>query len=157
MVRDGMTKSSVLMLTMIFGFLGLILINSILAVYFNLATKSDEEHMHGFTDWFGFTWWVSMPSIISSVLALLVIALADTHQLDPVSLSPTSLAYWAGIDMASDWFSFAQSLRIESLWSMYLIAVGISQWTNIKGSKTYLIAVGPYLIIWGIWALITAL
>lgn len=154
MIRNNMTKDSVLIFSAVGAFIGYIILNSILAIYLNLATKSDEESLHGFTDWFGFTWWVSMPAIISAVLGLLVILLADSNQLDPVSLSPTSLAYWAGLDIGSDWFALTQSIRIESFWSMYLIAVGVSQWTNFNGNKTYIIAIAPYAAIWGIWGVI---
>ena len=156
-IRDNMTSSNVSMFSMFGVILSFIVINCILAVYLNLATKSDEENLHGFTDWFGFTWWISMPSIVSAVLSLLVIATADTHQLDPVSLSPTSLAYWGNVEMSSAWFSLAQALRIENLWSMYFMAVGITQWTRIRGNKAYLIAVAPYVMIWGIWTLIIAI
>ena len=155
--RDNMSRDNVLIFTLVGAFVGYLILNSILAVYLNLVTKSDEESLHGFTDWFGFTWWISMPSIVSAVLALLVIAMADSHQLEPISLSPTSLAYWANIEMGSEWFSLAQSIRIESLWTMYLIAVGVSQWTAIRGNKTYLIAVAPYAFIWGVWSLINLL
>lgn len=154
MIRQNMTRDSVLLFSFVGAFVGYIVLNSLLAIYLNLSTKSDEDSLHGFTDWFGFTWWVSMPSLVSAVLALLMLTLAESNQLDPASLSPTSLAYWAGLDVGSQWYALAQSIRLESFWSMYLIAVGISQWTNIRGNKTYIIGIAPYAFIWGVWTLI---
>jgi hypothetical protein len=92
--------------------------------------------------------------IISSLIAALVVLLATDSQLSPMSLSPTSMAFIFNVGMDSAWSSFAQSIRLESFWVMYLIAVGLSQWTQIPTKKTYIIAIAPYAIIWVGWALI---
>ncbi|MBT0584793.1 YIP1 family protein [Alteromonas oceanisediminis] len=156
MIRNNMSAGSMQIFSVVGAFVGYIVINAIVATYLNLMTKSDEQSTHGFTDWYGFTWWISMPSVVAGLIALVVILLADSHQLSPVALSPTSLAYWFGLELGSPWFGLLQSMRIESLWSIYLIAVGLTQWTAIRGSKTYIIAAAPYLIIWGVWAAFTA-
>ncbi|MCP4865003.1 MAG: YIP1 family protein, partial [Alteromonas sp.] len=54
----------------------------------------------------------------------------------------------------SDWFGFAQALRLETLWSVYLITVGITQWTSFDTKKSAIIAAAPFVIIMGVWALI---
>ena len=54
MIRQNMSQDSVLLFSVIGAFIGYIVLNSLLATYLNLATKSDEESLHGFTDWFGF-------------------------------------------------------------------------------------------------------
>ncbi|MFT2091546.1 YIP1 family protein [Paraglaciecola sp. 2405UD69-4] len=131
-----------------------IVANAVLALYLNIATKSDEECVQGYTDWYGFTWWASIPSIFTSVLALIILGFSQDPQLSPISLGPTSLAFIFGVEMNSAWFSLAQSVRLESIWVMYLIAVGLSQWTQLALKKTYIIATAPYLLIWGIWALL---
>ena len=64
------------------------------------------------------------------------------------------MAFIFNIDMDSAWSSFAQSIRLESFWVMYLIAVGLSQWTQLPTKKTYMIAIAPYAIIWAGWILI---
>ncbi|MDM7860006.1 YIP1 family protein [Alteromonas sp. ASW11-36] len=155
--RNSMTIDTILMFTIVGTIVGSLFINAILAVYFNLVTKSDEQNTNGFTDWFGFTWWIAMPGIISAMIALIVVALATNHQLDPVSLSPTSAAFLFNVSMESEWFGWAQGVRIETFWTIYLAAVGISQWTGIRGNKTYIIAAIPYFLLWGIWGLITAM
>ncbi len=55
--------------------------------------------------------------------------------------------------MESDWFGFAQALRLETLWSVYLITVGITQWTSFDTKKSAIIAAAPFVIIMGVWAL----
>jgi hypothetical protein len=158
MVRHSMTDQAQSLWAGVFSsILVVILSNAILALYLNILTKADEECVQGYTDWYGFSWWVSIPVIVSSLIAAVVVVLATDNQLSPVSLSPTSVAFIFNIDMDSAWFSFAQSIRLESFWVMYLIAVGLSQWTQLPSKKTTMIAVAPYVFIWTVWALIVLL
>ncbi|MDC8831602.1 YIP1 family protein [Alteromonas gilva] len=157
MVRAQMAKSSVMTFMMIGGIFGPIIINAVLALYLHLTTKSDEENLNGYTDWYGFTWWVGMPIVISSLIAIVLIAMSSDHQILPTIISPLSVAYLFNVDMASDWFAFAQSLRIDSLWTIYLITVGISQWTRFSTQKSATIAVAPFAVIWVVWAAINLL
>lgn len=154
MIRSGMSVSGMVIFATLGGFIGFLIVNAILATYLNLATKSDESNTNGFTDWYGFTWWVSMPTVFSGLVALLVIAFASDHQLDPVNLSPTSLAFLFNVAIDSGWFGLLQSMRLESLWSIYLISVGLTQWTSIRGNKAYIVASAPYAVLWSIWAVV---
>ncbi|MGS2720326.1 YIP1 family protein [Paraglaciecola aestuariivivens] len=157
-VRNAMADQSQSVWTGVFGSaFAVIIANAILALYLNIVTKADEECVQGYTDWYGFSWWVSLPAMVSSLLAILIVTLAQDTQLSPISISPTSLAFIFSVDMGSQWSSLMQSIRLESIWVMYLIAVGLSQWTQLSTKRTYTIAIAPYLIIWSIWALTIAL
>ena len=135
----------------------LVISNAIMALYLNITTKSDEECVQEYTDWYGFTWWASIPSVVTSLIATIVVLLAQDNQLSPVSMAPTSFAFIFSVEMSSSWSDLMQSIRLETIWVMYLIAVGLSQWTKLPIKKTYIIAIAPYALIWGIWALITLL
>ncbi len=150
-MRQAMQQPQILWVS-IFGviFSGIIA-NAVLALYLNFATKADEECVQGFTDWYGFSWWVSMPTIVTSFISLLIVLFASDNQLSPITLGPTSLAFLLSVAMDSAWFSLAQAIRLESFWVMYLIAVGVSQWTKLPANRTYIIAVAPFLLIWGVW------
>ncbi|MEP2651599.1 MAG: Yip1 family protein, partial [Paraglaciecola sp.] len=142
--KENMTKAMQqpqLLWASVFGaVIANIIANAVLALYLNITTKSDEECIQGYTDWYGFTWWASIPSIFTSLLALLILGFSNDPQLAPISLGPTSLAFILSVEMNSAWFSLAQSIRLESIWVMYLIAVGLSQWTKLPIKKTYIIA-----------------
>jgi hypothetical protein len=153
MISTNMSQEQMPLISSVMIFFGLIITNAIVAVYLNFSAKMDEECVQGFTDWYGFSWWTCMPGVVNSLIALLVILLAGNTQLSPISMSPTSLAYLFNINMASDWYTLLQSVRIDTFWTMYLISVGLSRWTKIASHKTYLIAIGPYGLIWGIWIL----
>jgi hypothetical protein len=158
MLRNNMTDQAQSLWAGVFSSIFFVISsNAVLALYLNIITKADEECIQGYTDWYGFSWWVSIPVIISSLIAALVVLLATDTQLSPMSLSPTSMAFIFNVGMDSAWSSFAQNIRLESFWVMYLIAVGLSQWTQLPTKKTYLIAIAPYAIIWVSWALIELL
>ncbi len=131
----------------------IVIVNAIMAVYLLATTKIDDDNLNGFTDWYGLLWWTGLPMIIGSVVALGLIATANDPQLSPLVLQPTSLAYLTGMSLSDNWVGFAQGLKLESLWMIYLCAVGISKWTNIKGATAWAIAAAPTVLIFGIWAL----
>lgn len=157
MYRDSMTVGQMQMFALIGGAIGLVIFNAIIALYLNLVTKSDEENLNGFTDWFGFGWWVAMPSIFVSLAALLILAMSSDHQISPLVLSPTSIGYIFNITEQSDWFTFGQSLRLEALWTMYLVYLGVAQWTKLAPKTCAIIAVAPHVVIFGLWALFLAI
>lgn len=155
--RDNMSAGQMQTFALIGTLVGYVIINAVLAAYLNLMTRSDEENLNGFTDWYGFTWWASLPSIIPSVIALFIILIASDHQLNPSALSPTSIGYWLGIPLESDWNAFTQSIRLDSFWAIFLIGTGINQWTSFSKQKSIIIAAAPYAVIWAIWAVIVVL
>jgi hypothetical protein len=154
MMRQAMQQGQLLWISVVGVIFSTIIANAVLALYLNYATKSDEECVQGYTDWYGFTWWVSMPTVVISIITIAIVLLASDTQLSPTALGPTSLAFILSIEMNSAWFALTQAIRLESFWVMYLIAVGLSQWTQLPSNKTYVIATVPFLLIWGVWAAI---
>ncbi|WP_416305155.1 Yip1 family protein [Neptunicella sp. SCSIO 80796] len=151
---DRLNKSNMQIFSIIGIGFGLIVVNAIIALYLNIMAKMDENNVNGFTDWYGFLWWTSMPIVLTGLISLTVIVLSDNHQLPMESLSPLTLSYLLGLEATSDWYNLASNIRVESFWAMYLIAVGISQWTQLSNKQCWAIAVAPSLIIWGIWTII---
>lgn len=133
------------------------LFQALVALYLHLTTKSDEKNVQSYTDWYGFTWWVTMPSLLSAVVALIFIGLADTHQISQNVLQPLSLAYWFNVEITSPWATIASSASLITVWTIYLVTVGITQWTSFSTKKAAVIAIAPFALIFGIWSLILLL
>ncbi|TRY29361.1 YIP1 family protein [Aliiglaciecola sp. M165] len=129
-------------------------INALLAIYLHLATKSDENNLNGFTDWYGFTWWVTLPSVISFIASVLVIAFAASNQISLAAVNPLALSYWLGLDDTSDWFGITNMVRPDFFLSLYLIAVGVSRWTSFESKKVYAVTLTPFAIIFTLWTLL---
>ena len=155
-MRAFFTRESLMWTQLIGAFFAITVINAIYAVYVNLATRSDDSHVFGFTDWYGFSWWLSMPYVITGLIGVVLLVLSDNHQVSPVIMAPTSLSYLLSIPMDSDWFAFGQAIRLELFWGIYLATVGISQWTSFDRKKAAIIATAPYAILYSIWLVFIA-
>jgi hypothetical protein len=124
---------------------------AVFAIYLNIVTKIDPNNIYGFTDWYGFSWWVSMPVVVSNIISLALILTFADAQMTPNVLYPLSFAFMFDTNAGSEWLNLLQSIGLSTLWSIYLMAVGISRWINISTQKAFLIASLPFAVIWLIW------
>ncbi|QPG04821.1 YIP1 family protein [Salinimonas marina] len=155
--RQNQQQSFYVIIGLVGPLIGLPLYYLLIALYLHLATKSDEQNVQGFTDWYGFTWWISMPLLLSSLVSVLLIAISSDPQMSPAIMQPLSLAYLLGVPLSSDWNGLAGATSLIMLWTIYLTTVGISQWTSFSTKKSAVIAAAPYVLIYGVWALIVLL
>lgn len=135
----------------------LAIINAVFAFYLYKITQADPENVMSFGDWYGFTWWASLPLAFVSIITSLIILVVGHPQLMPDYLAPLSLAFVLDIPLNSAWYSLFQSISLEVFWAIYLTAVGVSQWTNLPTKQCYMIAIAPAVIIWGVRTLFTLL
>lgn len=151
--RNSMNPDAMLPATIATIIIGFVVITAVMAFYLSKITQIDEENTMTFGDWYGFMWWASLPLVVTSIASLLIMLIAGHPEMEPTALNPFNLTFLLGMDMNSDWFTLTQNISIDNFWCMYLIAVGVSQWTNLTSKQCYMIACAPYAIIWGVWAL----
>lgn len=145
--RQAISLEHMRFLTLVGGTLGVIVMNAIFAGYLKLTTRGDTN-THSFSDWYSFGWWISLPTVFVAIISLLLLLLFGSAQMPPTIINPTSLAFLANMSLDSPYLMLGQTLRLESLWSGYLIAVGLAQWTRLPAKTTYIIAAAPYLVVW---------
>lgn len=133
-------------------FIGLVIMYSIFALYLYKTTQVDDENILGFGDWYGFMWWAALPFAIFGLITALIILVAGGPEMRPELLAPFSLSTLLGLSMGSAWYSWAQGVSIDVVWVIYLMAVGVSQWTKLNTKQCYIVASAPFAIIWGVWA-----
>lgn len=155
--KGQFTSSSALTFSLVGVFFGLVIINAIYAAYLHFMTRNDEQNVQGYTDWYGFSWWIAMPLVINSVVSILLILLASDHQLTPNVLAPLSLGYLFNVEIGSSWSGLAGALRLDTLWGLYIAIVGITQWTSFDTKKAAIIVILPSLVIYSVWLLFTVL
>lgn len=153
-MRAFFTRDTLLWSQMIGAFFVLIIINAIYAVYLNLSTRSDDSHVFGFTDWYGFAWWISMPYVLTSLVGVALLLFNGDHQVSPSIMAPTSLSFILGVPLDSSWYGFSQAIRLELFWGILLATLGISNWTSFSRKKSAIIAAAPYAIIYTLWLVI---
>ncbi|MCC2605914.1 Yip1 family protein [Planctobacterium marinum] len=151
--KQLMLQQSIGSFTAFFLVIGIVIINAVFAFYLTKITQIDEDNVLGFSDWYGFTWWVSLPFAFFSILTTIILLLFGGPQTPPEYLSVFSLAFVLGLTMDSAWHGWAQGISVDALWVIYLTAVGVSQWTRLSTRQCTIIATAPFAIIWGVWAL----
>ena len=137
------------------GVIGLIVANAIMAAYFNLVTNVLQPSEVSFTGWYGFSWWISMPHLVTAILSMLLVLFSTDGMVALEDLGVTTLnSLIFGVDSSNPWFGFLSGLDAFMFWSIALIAIGLKSWLGIDTKKAATIAAAPYALIYGIWALI---
>ena len=126
---------------------------AVFALYLHKMAQMDEENLLSFGDWYGFMWWATLPVAFVGAITALILVVAGGPETSPALLSPLALSTLLGLSMDSNWFSWAQGIGLDTIWVVYLIAVGLSQWTRLPTKHCFIIAAAPFVIIWGLWAL----
>lgn len=154
-ITNTMSVRLISMTTLISVPIGLIIVVAILAGYYTLWTRNDEKGVQGYTDWYGAMWWIMMPTIISSLAGCLYLATQSIGSEIPQSaMAPLSLAFMGGVEMTSQWYTFLETIRLDTFWSMVLAVYCLKSWTHFSMPKAVLVAVLPNAIIWTIMLIV---
>lgn len=147
-------KDTMLWTTAIGGTLGFVVINMLTAVYYNIATRVSAGSEYKFTQWFAFTWWASLPTIVSVLLSALVIFFAADGMVSMQDLQPTSFnSLLFSVEPSNAWYSFLEAINLFSFWMIAVTAIGLRSWLNIENKKALIISAAPQIFIFGGWAL----
>jgi hypothetical protein len=137
---------------------GLIFGNLIIALYYLLITKMTAKNELSFGDWFGFSWWVNLPLVLSYLASILVIFFASDSQIPMHSLQPTSInSLLLSLPISSPWHGFFEAITLFSIWTIALAFFGLKAWLNTETPKAIIIAIIPSVILYGAWALYISL
>ena len=151
---EFLTKTSMTWSSVIGGVVAILLMNTILALYLNIVGKWQAKSEYSYGNWFGFGWWISMPHVVTALLSMLFVMFStdDTIALDELSLTTLNSLIF-NVDMTHPWFAFLNGLDAFMFWSIALIAIGLKSWLGVDSKKAAKIAVAPYGLLYGIWAL----
>lgn len=127
---------------------------AILALYLLIVSKVSGDDKNGYGLWFGTTTWAFFPGILSIIGSAIIYALADTSQVAPFDLSITNLnALLFHLPMNHPWASWLMRFDLTIFWSIALLGLAISQYSERSYGKSLTIAAVPAIAYFGIWAL----
>ena len=152
-VRSFMTPRTSIVSTVIAIVVMTFVIYLIEAVYFHLVNKLTTGAQIGFGQWFSFAAWTAFVGIFGALAGFVVILLADSNQMAQDSLqvlSINNLLLHAGPD--DPWFRWGNSLTLINFWMLALMSIGYARWTGASMVKSAIIACLPWVLIFGIWA-----
>jgi hypothetical protein len=131
------------------------LIYAIQSAYLHLVNKAVGDPSLRFGQWFAFSAWTAFPAIFQAIAMLVVIAMADSNQLAQHELTPLSMqALFIHAEPGTSWFTWGNSLSLINLWMLALMTIGFMRWTGSSLIKSAIVACAPWVLIFGVWALI---
>jgi hypothetical protein len=146
-----LTPNRLLWSTVIGILLGTPVMYALMAVYYLLAGKVMGSGI-GYGKWFGFAVWIGIPRLLALPLSALQIATSG-GRLTMEDSNMVSLNYLlVHAPLSSPWASFANTLDLASLWTIVLATIGLKAWTGRSTGACALVAVLPYVLVYGIWA-----
>lgn len=126
------------------------------ATYLHLANKLTTGAEIRFGQWFSFSTWTAFVGIFGTIAAFITILMADNNQLSTQSLQVLSLnSLIVHASPGDPLFNWASSLTLVNFWTIALISIGYARWTGASGVKATIIAVLPWALIFGIWAVMS--
>lgn len=150
--------SSAMLQSVISVILALIVMNLLSAVYYLLATKVTAKNDFSFKDWFAFSWWTTLPTILSSFVSILVIFFATNNNISMNDLQPTSLnSLIFSVEQSSAWYTLLETITLFNLWIIAIASIGLKVWLNINTKKAVVLAVIPSVVLYGLWVLYIAI
>jgi hypothetical protein len=146
-----MTPTSMLWTSVIGAVVGTLMITAVSALYYLVAGKLMGVPI-GFGKWFGFSVWTSVPRLLTVPLSALQI-MTSNGRLAPEDLNMASLNYLVfHLPVTHPWAGLVGSMDLTMFWSIALAVLGLKAWTGRSTGTCVLVAVLPYLIVYGLWA-----
>jgi len=130
------------------------IVYTIQATYLHLANKLTTGAEIGFGQWFSFSVWTAFVGVFGALAAFVVIFMADSNQLATQDLQVLSLNSLLVHASAGDpLFTWASSLTLINFWTLFLMSIGYARWTGASIVKSTIIAILPWVLIFGVWGL----
>jgi len=133
--------------------LGVPLITAIYAWYLGFIAKFGLQE-YGFRHWLSLVSWTGIPTLFVALAAWVVILTSSNGQIPQAALQPLSIDALLALDPPN---LILQSITLPQLWSLALCALGYQYFTGKGLVHSATVTLAPYVLIFGTWALISAL
>ena len=129
----------------------------IYALYLNLVARSGGEEVRGFGNWFSLSVWTAFPGVLGVIALFIFLATSSTNQVSQFDMDFMSLNGLLDLDPKHPFASLASAISIFHVWSIALVGYAWSMLRNSSMANGVIVAAIPYVVIFGIWALFTAI
>jgi hypothetical protein len=145
-----MSRNTLMGSAVIGGIIGLFVIQLVSAFYFFFVYEFLDVRCT-FRQWFALTWWCSVPSLISSLVSAVMIAVhRSSGSLDVLSpLSVNALIYH--FDSEDSGYSLLNSLSLVQLLTLVLMVIGAHTWSQRSWALDGVVVILPRLVLYGGW------
>lgn len=111
-----------------------------------------------FHQWLALACWASLPLLLLPMLSVGMLVVYPSGQILQEQLNALSLNelfFHASPD--SPWYVLLNSLSVLHPWSWWLSAVGVKTWSGRGWAFSLAFALIPWLLVYGVWALVVGL
>jgi hypothetical protein len=122
------------------------------ALYLLVAAKITKLSP-GFKHWFALVCWTSLPMLLTTIVAAILLILSDTPQMSPSVLQPLSLnELLLHVPAGGKGFSLFEAVNIPALLSWALMIIGIRTWSQRSWGFSAIVTLLPWVVIYALWA-----
>ena len=136
--------------------IGYLIFFAVYAGYYVMCSNINNDG-YDFKQWFSFISWAWIPKSLLLLIAVVIILISDNGQISQYSLNPVSLnSLIFDLNPTTGLGMLASMIDLATFWTIGIMVIGYKQWTQSSLGKSLFIVLLPYLLIFGIWALIAA-
>jgi hypothetical protein len=123
------------------------------ALYLLLAAKITKLPQ-GFKHWFSLICWCSLPTLLGTAVAAILMLLADNPQISPAVLQQLSLNELVfHVPPEGAGYSLLSSLSIPGFLCWALMIIGVRTWSQRSWMFSSVLVLLPIVLIYGCWAI----
>lgn len=128
----------------------LFLIMALYALYLKIVSKFSFSDF-GWKAWMSMVSWTSVPVVFGSLASWVIMLANPNGQVPMQDLNALNFSNLLGLDIDSGPLFYLTPLYF---WCFALLALGYQHWTKKSLVASILIALGPYILIFGLWGLL---
>jgi hypothetical protein len=129
------------------------LISVLYAWYLSFIAKFGTQE-YSFRHWLSLVSWTGIPTLFVAVAAWVVILGSANGQVPQAALQPLSIDSLLALDPHN---AVLQNLSLPQLWALGLAVIGYRHFTGKSAVHSAIVTLAPYVVIFGTWALVSAL
>ena len=147
-----MSRNFMMGTSLIGAVLGAPISYAIYALYLIIVSKITRVEI-GFSKWFAFSAWSSVPQFLVFPLGFIQILLSSNGQMLPSALNPVSLnQLFFHLEPAMRWATLLDSISILTLWTFVVNVIAFQQWTQKSRLVSIVVIALPSLLFYGAMA-----
>lgn len=135
--------------------LGRTTVIALMALWLHLATKQESAPI-GYRRWLAASCFIFLPAVIGDIASYASI-LFGSSQLIPAHADLNSLNGLLKLSPLSNWGTYASSLPLLAPFYIAITVAALNAWTNFDRGRALAVALLPWIIIFGSWALFITL
>jgi hypothetical protein len=152
---NAMTPGLMFAIIMFAGIISITMIIVVRAIYLAIVAKLFTKEPPSIVGWIALSIWASVPTLISVLISIIYVMTNDVGTMMPEEISVSSLnRLFMRLPETNPWAAFATSFDMFMLWNSFILGVGFSRWTGRSFITGQAIAIVPFALIYGIWALV---